>query len=139
MRRLLRVSCLLLAGGFVTPALASAAGLTEDDFYIKNAQDLVDLCAAPESDPLNDASVHFCHGFVTGAWQYHQAQANGPGGTRLVCPPETPPTRNQAVAGFLTWSAAHPQYMSEPAVEAMFRYLIETYPCPKAGAKGKSK
>jgi len=138
MRQLLRASCLLLAGGLSMPALASTA-LTEDDFYIKNAQDLVDLCSAPESDPLQDASIHFCHGFASGAWQYHVAQASGPDGVRLVCMPEPSPTRDEAVAGFITWAGAHPKNMSEPAVEALFRYLVEKYPCPKAAAKGKSK
>jgi hypothetical protein len=117
----------------LAPALASAA-VTKDDFYIKNAQDLVDLCKTPEEDPLNDAAVHFCHGFVAGAWQYHQAQADGPDGIRLVCLPDPPPTRDQAVAAFIAWSAANTQYMGEPAVEALFRYLIGKYPC-KEGSK----
>jgi len=127
--------CLLLACALAwSPARASAA-LTEEDFYIKNAQDLVDLCSAPESDPLNDEAIHFCHGFLAGAWQYHQEQANGPKGVRLVCPPNPPPTRNEVVAGFLTWAGAHPQHMTEPAVDALFRYLVERAPCPTAAVK----
>lgn len=122
-------SLLLLPGG-------AGAALSEDDFYIRQAQDLVDLCSAPESDPLRTAAVHFCHGFASGAWQYHQAQAAGPEGHRLVCPPDPPPTRTEAIAGFLAWSASHPQHMAGPAVEALFRYLVETWPCPKAGGEG---
>jgi len=118
--------------------LAAGAALTEGDFYIKDAQDFVDLCSSPESDPLNDAATHFCHGFLSGAWQYHQAQANGPKGVRLVCPSDPPPTRNDVIAGFLTWAGAHPQYMTEPAVEALFRYLVERAPCPGV-AKGDKK
>lgn len=126
--------CLLLAIA-VASSPAAAAALTEDDFYIKNAQDLVDLCSSPESDPLNDAADHFCQGFIAGAWQYHQAQANGPKGVRLVCPTDPPPTRNEVVDGFVAWAATHSQYMTEPAVEALFRYLVELAPCPKGGAK----
>lgn len=116
------------------PGLAGAA-LTEEDFLLENAQDLVDLCSAPESDPLEDAGTHFCHGFAAGAWQYHQAIANGPKGIRVVCPVEPLPTRNEVVAGFVTWAGTHPQYMTEPAVEALFRYLVERAPCSKGDAK----
>jgi hypothetical protein len=121
--------------------LAAGAAVVKDDFYVRNAQDLVDLCSTPESDPLNDAAIHFCHGFVSGAWQYHQAQANGPDGERIVCPPDPPPTRDQAVAMFIDWSRANPERMSEPAVEALFRFLAGKYPCKQApsAAKGSSK
>lgn len=138
MRLSFRAPLLCLVGGLLAPALASAA-LTEADFYVKNTQDLVDLCSAPESDPLQDASIHFCHGFVSGSWQYHEAQANGPKGVRLVCPPTPLPTRNEAVAGFLAWSAANPQYMTEPAVESLFRFLTDKWPCAAPAKKGASK
>jgi hypothetical protein len=131
LRALAVVGCTI---AMVAPVVAGAA-LTEDDFYIKNAQDLVDLCSAPESDPLEDVATHFCHGFASGAWQYHEAQANGPKGVRLVCPPDPPPTRNEVIAGFVTWAGNHPQHMSEPAVEALFRYLVERAPCSKGDAK----
>jgi hypothetical protein len=135
MRHALRA--LAVAGcslALAAPAVARAA-LTEDDFFIKNAQDLVDLCSAPESDPLEDAATHFCHGFASGAWQYHEAMANGPKGVRVVCPTEPAPTRNEVVAGFVTWAGTHPQYMTEPAVEALFRYLVERAPCSKGDKK----
>jgi hypothetical protein len=138
MRQLFRASLLCLVGGLLAPALAGAA-LTEDDFFVKNTQDLVDLCSAPESDPLQDASEHFCHGFISGAWQYHEAMANGPEGKRLVCPVEPYPTRNDIVAGFVTWANANPAHMAEPPVEALFRYLIQRAPCPAAAKKGASK
>lgn len=138
MRLMLRASLLCLMGGLLAPDLAGAA-LSEDDFYVKNTQDLVDLCSAPETDPLQDASEHFCHGFFAGAWQYHEAQSNGPDGHRVVCPVEPYPTRNEAIAGFLAWSAANTQFMTEPAVESVFRYFVSKWPCPAAAKKGASK
>lgn len=129
---------LALALAVALRPFAAGAALSVNDFYIKNAQDLVDLCSAPESDPLNDAAIHFCHGFLSGAWQYHQEQANGPHGVRLVCPPDPPPTRNEVVAGFVAWAGQHPEYMGEPAVDALFRYLVERAPCPDE-AKGDKK
>ena len=119
-------------------APASAQQLDREDFRIRSAQDLVDLCAVKSDDPLYVAAIHFCEGFASGAWQYHQAQANGPRGVRLVCPPDPPPTRDEAVAMFVAWSGTHPQYMADPAVETMFRFLIEKYPCPEP-APAKSK
>ena len=59
------------------------------------------------SDPLYASAIHFCHGFVSGAWQYHNSEESGPKGHRLVCPPDPPPTRNDAIAMFVAWSATH--------------------------------
>ncbi len=112
-----------------------------EDFRIRSAQDLVDLCSVATSDPLYASAIHFCHGFVSGAWQYHNSEESGPKGHRLVCPPDPPPTRNDAIAMFVAWSATHGDRMTEPAVDALFRFLIEKYPCPAAAAakKGASK
>jgi hypothetical protein len=117
------------------------ADFTTEDFHVRSAQDLVDVCSVETDDELYTAAIHFCHGFITGAWQFHQAQANGPEGKRFVCPPEPPPTRDQAVAMFVAWSGTHPDRMAEPAVEAFFRFLAEKYPCPQAAPakKGASK
>jgi len=110
---------------------AARAALTEDDFYIRNAGDLVDLCAVSADDHLAREAIHFCHGFVSGAWQYYRS-VNTDGG-KLVCPSDPPPTRNQAVALFVTWAKApeHATHLQEPAVDVLFRFLIETWPCPK--------
>lgn len=130
--RTLSCSGLALALAMAFAPSAARAAFEQEDFHVRSAQDLVDLCAVTPGDALYSAAIHFCQGFVTGAWQYHQAQANGPNGVRLVCPPEPPPTRNEAVAMFIAWSGTHADRMAEPAVEAMFRFLSEKYPCPAA-------
>jgi len=136
------VSCTGLAIALAAALVPSAARaeFEPEDFRIRSAQDLVDLCAVKSSDPV-DPAIQFCRGFVSGAWQYHLSEANGPKGRRLVCPPEPPPTRDQAIAMFVGWSATHADNMSEPAVDALFRFLIEKYPCPAAAPvkKGGSK
>ena len=129
------LTCSLAAGLVALAPVTARAALTEDDFFIKNAEDLVDLCAADPADPLYSAAIHFCHGFASGAWQFHEAQAAWPDGVRIVCVPEPPPTRNEAIAGFVAWSAAHPQHRSEPAVDALFRFLDEKWPCSKGDSK----
>jgi hypothetical protein len=139
----MRTTVLAAAGVlFAGAPLAASAQLTTEDFQIRSAADLVDLCSATAASEVAKEAIHFCHGFVSGAWQYHQAQAAGPEGRRIVCPPEPPPTRDEAVAMFVAWSKQHPEHMQEPAVEAVFRFLTGKYPCPepaKAVKKGGSK
>jgi hypothetical protein len=120
--------------------IGAQAALTEDNFYIKNAADLVEVCSVSPADPLAREAIHFCHGFVSGAWQYHQSVNSGPKSAKLVCPGEPTPTRAEAVAMFVTWAKApeHAQYLTEPAVDVMFRFLIEKWPCAGAPA-GKSE
>jgi hypothetical protein len=128
-------TALLLTGA----PLVAGAQLTAEDFRIRNAADLVDLCTATAGNEVAEEAIHFCHGFVSGAWQYHQAQASGPDGERIVCPPEPPPTRNEAIAMFVEWTKTNPQSLQEPAVEALFRFLAGKYPCPEPAKKGGSK
>jgi hypothetical protein len=119
--------------------VARAGTVDETDFRIRNAQDFVDLCKVSADAQYAAEAIHFCHGFAAGAWQYHEAQAAGPNGHRLVCLPTPSPTRDQALAEFVTWADAHPERMGEPAVEVLFRWLVEKWPCPKAGAAKGSK
>jgi hypothetical protein len=136
-----RAAWFALAAVLVWMPQAARAEFETEDFRIRSAQDLVDLCAVQTSDPLYASAIHFCHGFALGAWQYHEAQASGPDGHRLVCLPEPPPTRDQAIAMFVAWSATHAAAMTEPAVDALLRFLTGKYPCPAAtpAKKGASK
>ena len=109
------------------PALAGA--VTEKNFEVKTTQDLIDLCTAAPKDPLYNQAVNFCHGYLVGAYAYYAAAAAGPDGVKLVCFPEKAPTRNEAIAMFVEWAKAHPQYMGEKPVETEFRFLMETWPC----------
>jgi hypothetical protein len=34
-----------------------------------------DFLAVPCSDPMHHAASGFCHGYVAGSWQYHEARA----------------------------------------------------------------
>ena len=116
-----------LAVLLMLPALAGA--VTEKDFEVKTTQNLIDLCTVSPKDPLYNQAVNFCHGFLVGAYQYYVAAAAGPDGVKLVCFPEAPPTRNEAIGKFIEWAKAHPQFMGEKPVETEFRFLIETWPC----------
>jgi len=139
-RNQLVISAALLAATIA--AAAARAEMPTTPFMIRHAQDLVDLCTPGDpKDPLYDDAINFCHGFVSGAYQYSQAVANGPKGARLVCPPDPLPKRAEAIAMFVAWAKVHPEYMTEPAVEALFRFLTEKWPCaaPADAKKGASK
>jgi hypothetical protein len=114
----------------VNPRLAGA--VTDEDFQVKTTQNLLNLCTVPVSDPRAQEAIHFCHGYLVGAYQYHIAETGGPDITRrLVCIPPSGVTRNEAIAMFVEWAKARPQFMNESPVDTEFRFLIEKWPCRK--------
>jgi len=119
------------AGGLLALAAAGAQAVEPGDFEVRTAQDLVELCSAVPPDPNAVEAIHFCHGFGSGAWNYHEAVHTGPeADPDFVCLPDPAPTRTEALAGFVRWAEQNPQHLQEPAVDALFRYLTESYPCP---------
>jgi hypothetical protein len=107
--------------------LANAA--SESDFKAETTEQMINLCRAAPDDPLYQQAVNFCHGYLVGAYHYHQAASAGGGGARLVCFPDPPPSRNDAIEMFLEWAEAHPQYMQDRPVDTEFRFLEEKFPC----------
>lgn len=131
-----------LAHVFLTSAVALATGAamaqtqtptmpepSESNFQVKTTGDLVRLCQAKPNDPTGIAALHFCQGFAVGAYQYHQIVTAAERKRPLVCAPNPPPSRNEAVASFVSWAQKHPQEMNTPPVEGLFRYLSQQYPC----------
>jgi hypothetical protein len=108
-----------------------AGAVTRENFLLRHTQDLVELCTAPDGDPLRDAAIGFCHGYGLGAVHYYLAQHAGPESRPFVCLPNPPPSRVEGVQMFLAWARSHPQYMTEPAVESIFRFMKETWPCKR--------
>jgi len=123
-----KLICLLFVAALLMPASAMAAA-EPDDFVVDSTQDLIDLCATSPDNPLYTAAIHFCHGYLVGAYAYYEAANAGPEGEQLVCFPDPAPSRNDAVKMFVDWAKAHPEYMNEPAVESEFRFLMEKWPC----------
>jgi len=74
-------------------------------------------------------AIHFCEGYLVGAYAYYDEENNGPKGQPMVCFPNPPPSRDAAVAMFVEWAKAHPQYMDERPVDTEFRFLMEKWPC----------
>jgi hypothetical protein len=120
---------LLLGAALAVPGVAGA--ITDGDFEVKTTRNLLNLCTVSADDVRYKEALHFCHGFLVGAYQYYLATLAGPNAKPLVCPPDPPPTRNAAIAAFIGWAQAHPQYMNEAPVESEFRFLTETWPCKR--------
>ena len=118
---------LLVTVGFMLPAFAGA--VSEKDFEVQTTENLINLCTAAPDDPLYQQAINFCHGYLVGAYHYHEAVASGPKGMRLFCPPDPPPSRNDAFAMFVEWVKTHPQHWGETPVESEFRFLMQKWPC----------
>jgi Rap1a immunity proteins len=118
----------LVALLILAPSVAVA--VTEDNFRLRNGGDLVELCAVGDTDALRIAAIHMCHGFGAGTYQTIQALTGRQKLPRLICPPDPPPTRNEAVAAFVAWARQNSQYLGEPPVDLIGRFLMVRYPCP---------
>jgi Ssp1 endopeptidase immunity protein Rap1a len=123
------VVLLLFGAALAVPGVAGA--VTDGDFEVKTTRNLLNLCTVSADDARYKEALHFCHGYLVGAFHYYVASVSGPNAKRLVCPPDPPPTRNAAIAAFIVWAQAHSQYMGEAPVETEFRFLTETYPCKR--------
>ncbi|MGE5442646.1 MAG: Rap1a/Tai family immunity protein [Bacteroidota bacterium] len=121
----------LLLAGFLVAGMTPASAATIENFQVRTAADLVDLCDTDPSSVHYIAAIHFCQGFGIGAYQYYAAQVTEDPSTRFVCIPNPPPTRNEAMAAFVGLARAHPEYMNDAPVDTLFRYLGQTYPCSR--------
>jgi len=114
---------------FLFPGFALAGGVTEEDFLVDTTEQFLNLCTVSPDDPFYREAVGFCHGFLVGAYDYYEAAHTGAGGPKLVCFPDPPPSRNNAVNMFVEWAKAHPQYWQKKPVDTEFRFLVEKWPC----------
>lgn len=125
-RNLFALMLVTLAG----PVCALAA--TPDHFRVRSTADLVEICSTPANDALYAAAMGFCHGYAVGAYQYYLATVSGPDAKPFVCVPAAPPpSRTEGLQMFVAWARENPQQMGEPAVEALFRWMVSKWPCRK--------
>lgn len=121
MRIALAVASLALA--------ASAQAAPPEHFRLHTAADLARVCATPASDSDHVTAVAFCHGVLAGSYGYFQSST--PAADRFVCPPTPAVTRTQVANGFVAWLKTRPQYNNDGAIDALFRYAAEAYPCKR--------
>lgn len=108
------------------PAMAQQA---QEQYRLHTATELARVCASPASASDHVSAIAFCHGVLAGAYGYHAASTSA--AERLVCPPTPSVTRTQVANGFVAWLQSHPQYNNDGAVDALFRFAAEAYPCKR--------
>lgn len=101
----------------------------KEQFQLRTAADLAQVCATASSSSDHAAALAFCHGVLAGAYGFYLAAT--PADDRFVCTPNPAPTRTQVANGFVAWLKARPQHASDGAIDALFRYAAEAYPCKR--------
>lgn len=126
MRNGIRTATLaLVALAVMAPAYAQKA----EHYQLRHAGDLVTVCAAAPSAPDYATSIAFCHGILAGAWGYYVASTAPL--DREICSSDTTLTRAKVADTFVAWVRARPQLMQSGAVDTLFRFAAETYPCKR--------
>jgi Rap1a immunity proteins len=106
-----------------------APALAQDHFRLHTAAELARVCSTAPSASDHVTSVAFCHGVLAGAYGYFMSAT--PAADRFVCPPTPAVTRTQVASGFVAWLKARPQYNNDGAIDALFRFAAEAYPCKR--------
>ena len=125
------IATLLFA--ILLPGIAAADTLTSDgysleDYHLKSAHDLADLCTLDKGHPDHAIAIAFCYGFFEGAIHYDDVISSTPAYVDIVCSPEGT-SRTEAVNEFTRYMKANPQYGSEMPIDAVFRALSAKWPC----------
>jgi hypothetical protein len=92
----------------------------------RTAADLADLCAANPKESQGDAKINFCHGFAQGAITVELRRA---GDKKPFCFPSPAPTRTATMGEFVNWVRSLPEHRTETAVDGLFKFLGERFPC----------
>ena len=108
--------------------VGSAHAATGPDHYrVATAGELARVCATAPSAADYATAIAFCHGVLAGAYGYFLATVAPP--DRFICPPKPHPTRSQVANGVVDWIKARPQLSNDGAIDALFRYASEAFPC----------
>ena len=92
----------------------------------RTAAELADLCAANPKDAQGDAKINYCHGFAQGAITVELRRA---GDKKPFCFPSPAPSRTATMGEFVNWVRALPEHKTETAIDGLFKFLAERYPC----------
>jgi hypothetical protein len=105
------------------------AGPPLDHYRLHTAGELARVCSTHPSADDYTTAIAFCHGVLAGAYGYFIATT--PEADRFSCPPKPAPTRTQVANGFVDWMKVHPQLINTGAIDALFRYAGEAFPCKR--------
>jgi hypothetical protein len=113
----------------LSPVSVSAA-VSEENFLLRNVDDLIALCDAAPGDPLHEQAIHICHGFFLGAVHFHDGVSPGPDpDQRLFCHSDPPPSRNDLIKAWIEWSRNNLADDVDLPVQSVVRFMNLTYPC----------
>jgi hypothetical protein len=118
------------AAALVLLAPCAPHAATEANFDAKTTGDLVALCGATPDNGVGTAAINFCEGYIQGAVTVEMLNMTAFRGSKLFCLPNPPPTRSQAISGFVSWARTAPDRMTQSATDGFFRFISEQYPCP---------
>ena len=91
--------------------------------------ELIELCGVSVDDPIYNAAMGFCLGYIDAALDYHAALAAGPNNAAITCPPTTV-SREEVVVVIVDWSKRNAQHLnSEAPVQGVMRAVSENWPC----------
>lgn len=127
----MKLACMALSV-VLTPGMTMAStAVTQSQFPPRTVRDLIEICAPAKEDPMMTAAINYCHGFAQGAVLVEEAHEGQPSERKLFCLPSPRPAAGSEITNFISWANALPARLDEPAVDGMFMYLAETYPCPQ--------
>jgi hypothetical protein len=117
-------------GALAALAMSTSAYAQKAEHYqIRHAADLAAVCSTPSSASDYATAIAFCHGILVGAWGYYVASTAPL--DREICSSDTTLTRAKVADAFVAWLRARPQYLQSSAVDTLFRFAAETYPCKR--------
>jgi hypothetical protein len=130
----MKVGGVALGAALTAAATIASAAVKQSQFPPRTVRDLIKICAPAEEDPMMTAAINYCHGFAQGAILVEEAHEAQPSERKLFCLPSPPPAEGSEIGKFIGWANALPSRLDEPAVDGMFVYLAEAYPCPQQAA-----
>ena len=103
--------------------------VTQDNYDVTTTGDLIALCSVSVDDPLYNAAMGFCLGYIDAAIDYHAALTAGPKYDPVACP-DTEVTREQVMGVLVDWSKGNAQYLEiEAPVHGVMRAVAGKWPC----------
>jgi Rap1a immunity proteins len=127
----MKVGGLTLGVTLMASATIASAAVTQSQFPPRTVRDLIEICAPAQDDPMMTAAINYCHGFAQGAVAVEEAHEDHRDVRKLFCLPSPRPAEGSEITKFIAWANALPARLDEPAIDGMFIYLAETYPCPQ--------
>jgi Rap1a immunity proteins len=118
----------LLATAVMTSGVVTSGARAEQSasLHARTAGELAELCGANPREAEAIAKINFCHGFAQGAVDVERKRAEE---SKLFCFPPSPPNREVVLSEFVAWVRAMPDHRNQPALDGLFHFLGERFPC----------